>query len=103
MPLIPAWIKAVLTKPSQSMAARSRVPVIFLGIPAENSRFFALNIAQRTYGAPAQSPSFVPGSRPPVKAPVVAVHTATTNRGAPALCLVAALGVVVREIGASAP
>ncbi|SPJ17488.1 hypothetical protein SBBP2_3140005 [Burkholderiales bacterium] len=34
---------------------------------------------------------------------MVAVHTATTNRGAPALCLVAALGVVVREIGASAP
>jgi hypothetical protein len=103
MPLIPAWIKAVLTKPSQSMAERSRVPVIFLGIPAENSRQFALNIAQRTYGAPAQFPSVVPGSRAPVKTPAVAVHTATTNRGAPALCVVAALGVVVHEIGASAP
>jgi hypothetical protein len=45
----------------------------------------------------------VPGSRPPVKTPAVPAHTATTNRGAAALCLVAALGVVVREIGASAP
>lgn len=53
MLLIPAGIKAVLTKPSQSMAARSRVPVIFLGIPAENSRQFALNVARTTYDAPA--------------------------------------------------